>query len=146
MQSWATFLCYCVVCLVTQLCPTLCNLMSCSLPDPYDHGIFFRQEYWSGWPFHPPRNLFIQWLNWGLLYLLHCKRILYPLSHQGSHGPDLIPFPRHWQDSWVHLMRDGRMVYKTQETLEDKPSSWTRNLKHHSLRKLRTMILKQQFL
>ena len=105
MQSWATFLCYCVVCLVTQLCPTLCSLMSCSLPDPYDHGIFFRQEYWSGWPFHPPRNLFIQWLDLGHLCLLHCKRILYPLSHQGSRGPDLIPFPRHWQDSWVHLMR-----------------------------------------
>ena len=59
---------------------------------------------------------------------------LYPLSHQGSPGPDLIPFLGHLQDSWVHLMRASCMVYKPQEILEDKPSSWTRNLKHHSLR------------
>ena len=59
---------------------------------------------------------------------------LYPLSHQGNPGPDLIPFPHHLQDSQVHLMRASCMVYKPQETLEDKTSSWTRNLKHHSLR------------
>ena len=72
IQSLATFLGYCVACLVTQLCPTLCNIMDCSLPDPYDHGLFFfRQEYWSRWLFHPPRNLFIQGQNLGLLCLLH---------------------------------------------------------------------------
>ena len=39
-------------CLVTQLCPTLCNpsdsSLSARLLCPWD---FFRQEYWSGLPF-----------------------------------------------------------------------------------------------
>ena len=131
IQSLATFLGYCVVCLVTQLCPTLCNLMDCSLPDPYDHGLFFfqarilesvaisssKESFYPGIELRSPMSL-----------------ALYPLSHQGSPGPDLIPSPRHLQDSWVHLMRARCMVYKPQETLEDKPSSWTRNLKHLSLR------------
>ena len=33
--------------LVTQLCPTLCDLMDCSRPGSSSMG-FFRQEYWSG--------------------------------------------------------------------------------------------------
>ena len=52
-------------------CPCLCSylcLLSCSvmfdslwpwwsLPGSSVHGIFFRQEYWSGLPFPPPGNL-----------------------------------------------------------------------------------------
>ena len=38
---------------------------------------FSRQEYWSGFPCPPPRDL----TNPGLL---HCRWILYHLSHQGS--------------------------------------------------------------
>ena len=42
---------------------------------------FFRQEYWSGLPF-PPLGIFpTQGSNPGLL---HCRQILYCLSHQGS--------------------------------------------------------------
>ena len=37
-------------CLVTQLCPTLCNLRDYSLPAPRSMG-FSRQEHWSGFPF-----------------------------------------------------------------------------------------------
>ena len=33
-------------CLVTQLCPTLCSPMDCSLPGSSVHRIF-QQEYWS---------------------------------------------------------------------------------------------------
>ena len=39
---------------VTQLCPTLSDPMDCSLPGSSVHGIFFRQEYWSGWPLLSP--------------------------------------------------------------------------------------------
>ena len=46
--------------------------------------VFSRQEYWSGLPFIAPRDLPTQGLNLGLL---HRRRILYHLSHQGS--PDL---------------------------------------------------------
>ena len=42
---------------VTQSCPTLCNPMDCSLPGFSVHGIFFRQEYWSGLPFPSPGDL-----------------------------------------------------------------------------------------
>ena len=42
---------------------------------------FSRQEYWSGWPCPPPRDL----PNPGIEPSLpHCRWILYSLSHQGS--------------------------------------------------------------
>ena len=41
---------------VAQLCPTLCNLVDCSLPGSSVHG-FSRQEYWSGLPFPSPGHL-----------------------------------------------------------------------------------------
>ena len=42
---------------------------------------FSRQEYWSGLPFSSPGIFPTQGLNLGLL---HCRQILYHLSHQGS--------------------------------------------------------------
>ena len=63
----------------SQSCPSLCDPMDCSLPGSFIHE-FFRQEYWSGLPF--PSGIFpIQGLNTGSL---HCRQILYYLSHQGS--------------------------------------------------------------
>ena len=43
---------------------------------------FSRQEYWSGLPFPSTGDL----PNPGIKRLLHCRRILYHLSHQGSPG------------------------------------------------------------
>ena len=42
---------------------------------------FSRQEYWSGLPFPPPGDLPYPGVKLGLL---HCRQILYHLSHQGS--------------------------------------------------------------
>ena len=56
---------------VTQSCLTLCDPMDYTVP-----GIL-RPEYWSGYPFPSPGDL----LNPGLL---HCRWMLYQLSHQGS--------------------------------------------------------------
>ena len=42
---------------------------------------FSRQEYWSGLPFLLQGIFPTQGLNLGLL---HCRQILYYLSHQGS--------------------------------------------------------------
>ena len=39
-----------------QSCPTLCDLMDCSLPGSLSMG-FSRQEYWSGLPFPSPGDL-----------------------------------------------------------------------------------------
>jgi len=66
--------------LVAQSCPTLCHPMNYSPPGSSAHGIF-RQEYWSGLPCPPPGIFLTQGLNPSLL---HCRQILYCLSHQGS--------------------------------------------------------------
>ena len=54
-------------CSVTQLCPTLCDPMNCSLPGSSVHGILQvrildwekkkKKEYWIGLPSPPPRDL-----------------------------------------------------------------------------------------
>ena len=44
------------MCLVAQLCPTLCNPMDCIPPGPLSTG-FSRQEYWSGLPCPLPEDL-----------------------------------------------------------------------------------------
>ena len=44
------------LCLVAQLCLTLCNPMDCSRQAPLSRG-FFRQEYLRGLTFPPPWDL-----------------------------------------------------------------------------------------
>ena len=44
------------MCLVTQLCPALCDAMDCNPPGSSVHGIL-QQEYWSGLPCPPPGDL-----------------------------------------------------------------------------------------
>ena len=65
------------MCLVTQLCPALCNLFDCSPPGPFVHGISqARILEWVAISFSrgssQPRDQ--------TLCLLHCRRIIYPLS------------------------------------------------------------------
>ena len=45
--------------LVSQLCPTLCDPMDCSLPGSSVHGILQARilDYWNGLPFPSPGNL-----------------------------------------------------------------------------------------
>ena len=45
-------------CLVTWLCPALCDPLDYSLSGPSIHGMeFSRQEYWTGLPFPTPGDL-----------------------------------------------------------------------------------------
>ena len=71
-----------VLCCATSLlsCPTLCDPMDCSLLGSSSMG-FSRQEYWRGLPFPSPVTFTTQASNPGLL---HCRQILYCLSHKGS--------------------------------------------------------------
>ena len=46
-----------IVVLVDRSCLTLCDPMDRSLPGSSVHGIFSRQEYWSGLPFPFPGDL-----------------------------------------------------------------------------------------
>ena len=66
---------------VTQSCLTLCDPMDCSLPGSSVHGIFqARVLEWIAISFS--RGIFpIQGSN---PCLLHCRQMLYRLSHQGS--------------------------------------------------------------
>ena len=65
----------------TYLCPTLCNPMDCKLPGFSIHGDSSSKN--TGMGCHALlQGIFPnQGLNPGLL---HCRRILYCLSHQGS--------------------------------------------------------------
>ena len=68
--------------LVTQLCLTLCGLMDCSPPGFSVHGLLqARILEWVPILFSR-RSSQPKGLNPGLLY---CRKILFCLSHQGSH-------------------------------------------------------------
>ena len=67
--------------LAAQSCPTLCDPVDCSLPGTSVHGDSPGKS--TGMGCHALlQGIFpAQWLNPGLL---HCRQILYHLSHQGS--------------------------------------------------------------
>ena len=76
--------------------PTMCQSLSrvllfvtlwtVALQAPLSMG-FSRQEYWGALPFPSPGGLPYQGLNSGFL---HCRQILYHLSHQEARAP-IIP-------------------------------------------------------
>ena len=76
------FRCLCaVLCLVAQLCPTLCNSMDCSLPSSSVHRDSPGKNTGVGCHAFLQRIFPTQGLNPGLL---HWGQILYHLSHQRS--------------------------------------------------------------
>ena len=86
------YMCVCVKSL--QLCLTLCNTMDCSLQGSSVHRIL--QARILQWVSALLQGIFpTQELNLHLLWLLHCRQILLPLSHWKSiyiyEHPELIP-------------------------------------------------------
>ena len=82
MYIWSyVFMFIAVLCLVAQLCLTLCDPIDCSLPGSSVHGGFPTKNTGVGchallqeiFPTQGPNPS-----------LLHCRRIRYHLSHQGS--------------------------------------------------------------
>ena len=71
------------LCLVTQLCLTLCDPMDCSPPGSSIHGNSLGKNTGVGCHALLQGIFPTQELNWGLL---HCRQILYQLSYQGSLG------------------------------------------------------------
>ena len=53
-------------------------------PCPGESRGFSRQEYWRGLPCPPPGDLPYPGIEPMSLHLLHCRLILYQLSHKGS--------------------------------------------------------------
>ena len=67
--------------LVAQLCLTLCNPMNCSPPGSSFHGVYqARTLKWIARP-SSRGSSWSKGLNPGLL---HCRKVLYHLSHQRS--------------------------------------------------------------
>ena len=76
------------VCSVAQSCPALCNSMDCSPPGSSVHGISQASILrWVAISFSKgssqPRNR-----TWVAMQVLHCRRVLYLLSHWGSPRTD----------------------------------------------------------
>ena len=82
LRHQSTMLCY-VLCLVTQLCPTLCNPMDYSLPGSSVHGDSPGKNTGVGCYAFLQRIFLIQGSNSGLP---NCRQILYCLSCQGNPG------------------------------------------------------------
>ena len=74
-------MCYAVLCLVTQSCPTLCSPMNCSPPGSSVHGDSPGKNTGGGSHALLQGIFPTQESNWDLL---HCRQILYQLSYQGS--------------------------------------------------------------
>ena len=72
------YMCY------VQSCLTLCDSLDYSPQAPLSMG-FFWQEYWNGLPFPSPGDLPNPEINLCLLWLLHCRLILYRMSHRTCH-------------------------------------------------------------
>ena len=76
------------ICVSFQLCLLLCNPMDWGLPGSSVHGIFQENTGVSSYSFL--QGIFpAQGLN---PFLLHCRQILYCLSHQGSPFEDRVLF------------------------------------------------------
>ena len=78
------------MCLVTQLCPTLCVPMDCSPPGSSVHGDYPGKNTRVGCHALLQGIFLTQGSNPGLL---HCRSILYCLSHQGS--PRILEWVAH---------------------------------------------------
>ena len=76
-----SFMCCVGLCLVTQLCPTLCNPADCSPPGSSVHGDSPGKNTVVGCHALLQRIFPTQGLNPGHP---HCRWILYCLSHEGS--------------------------------------------------------------
>ena len=64
-----------------QSCLTLCDPLDCVAYQAPPFMRFSSQEYWSGLPFPSPGHLSDPGIEHDLL---HCRQIIYCLSHQGS--------------------------------------------------------------
>ena len=109
-ELWVFLLCHlrhAVLCLVTQWCPTLCNSMNYGLPGSSVHGDSWGKN--TGVGCHAPlQGIFpTQLLNPGLL---HCRWIIYCLSHQGS--PRILEWVAYPFSSGTSQPRDQSRVFR----------------------------------
>ena len=111
-----------------ESCLTLCDPMDCSPPGSSVHGIL-QQEHCSGSPFPSPGDLPNPGIKPGLL---HCRRILYCLSHRNIEGSNLLADHEISVASYNRSFFSpqwNRILQKSKEAAEGRSSS---NSKHGS--------------
>ena len=91
--------------LVAQVCPSLCEPTDCSPPGSSVHGVL--QARILEWVPSLLRGIF---LTQGWKPILHCRQILYRLSHQGSSTKQEMP--NSW--SWESLQVSSRGIPQKQ--------------------------------
>ena len=79
LSDISPFLIYLLSLPLPLLHPTIVTLRTVTHQDPLSTE-FSRQEYWNGLPFPPPGIFLSQELKLHLLWLLHCRQVLYQLS------------------------------------------------------------------
>ena len=79
LSDISSFLIYLLSLPLPLLHPTIVTLWTVTRLDPLSTE-FSRQKYWSGLPCPPPGIFLSQELNLRLLWLLHCRQVLYQLS------------------------------------------------------------------
>ena len=113
---------WCVLCLVAQSCPTLCDPMDCSPPGSSVHRIFPSKI--TGVDSHALlQEIFLtQGLNRGLL---DCRWILYLLSHQGTQeywSGQPLPSPGDLPDPGIKLGSPALQADSLPAELPGKPT------------------------
>ena len=121
MDEWIKNM-WCVLCLVTQFCPTLCNQMGCSQPSSSVHGDSSGKNTGVGC-YALLEGIFSTWGSNPRLPC--CRQILYHLSHQGSpkilewvtypffrraYDPGIKPGLLHCRQILYHLSHQGSSV------------------------------------
>ena len=107
------------VCLVTQSCPVLCNTMNCSPSGSSVHGDPPGKNTEVGC------HALLQGIfpNQGLKpSLLHCRRILYCLDHQGSPHNISLKLYHHIHSSIIHSSQ------KVETTLVPISNEWVNRM------------------
>ena len=98
--------CWAVLCLVAQLCLTLCDPMACSLPGSSVHGDSPGKNTGVGCHALLQGIFPTQGLNPGLP---HCRQILYWLNHQGS--PRMLEWGAYPFSRWSFHPRNQTGVF-----------------------------------
>ena len=93
-----TFLNKCMLCLVAQSCPTLCDPMDCSLTGSSVHGDSQGMNTVMGCHALFQGIFLTQGSNLCLLWLLHCRWVLYLWATGEAH------WPHGYSQSHIHIL------------------------------------------
>ena len=126
--------CACV-CLVAQLCPTLCDPMDCSLPGSFVHGDSPGKNTGVGCQVLLQGIFPTQGSNPGFP---HCRQILYHLSHQGtlhtsiSHGPRAWPWVKEVEQDACTEWKGIANLYEKEKAHRQKASGSLKQAIHYN--------------